>query len=85
MSQHSATTSTTATTTTTSTTPTTAAAKTTIAQESSPKSGSSAKGSLKKQKNKDVEVEVPLTDDFVLMATPEKFKDKNVNETTGKF
>ncbi|XP_037813191.1 uncharacterized protein LOC119604567 isoform X2 [Lucilia sericata] len=77
MSQHSAastpntTTSTTTNVTTTSTTqeeslPTTA------------KPGSSSTGSLKKQKNKDTEV--TLTHDFVLMSTPDKFKDKNVND-----
>ncbi|XP_023304401.2 protein nutcracker [Lucilia cuprina] len=75
MSQHSAatTTSTTTIVTTTSTTkeeslPTTAKA-----------GSSSATGSLKKQKNKDTEV--TLTDDFVLMSTPDKFKDKNVNDS----
>ncbi|XP_065360655.1 protein nutcracker [Calliphora vicina] len=70
MSQHSAASTTTNT--------TTAVTTTTTSEESCVKPGSSSTGSLKKQKHKDAEV--PLTDDFVLMSAPDKFKDKNINE-----
>lgn len=47
-------------------------------------SADSPTGSMKKQKNKDSSDE-PLTDDFVCMTTPDKFKDTNINESNGKF
>ncbi|KAI8116520.1 Protein nutcracker [Lucilia cuprina] len=75
MSQHSAATTTSTTTNVTTTSTTKEESLPTAAKAGS----SSATGSLKKQKNKDTEV--TLTDDFVLMSTPDKFKDKNVNDS----